>query len=109
MKIAINFKGERFEAEAVRVSGLGKFFGLMFRSKNTKNLLFEFDKPVSLSIHSLFCPRFLAVWLDNDKAIDIKLVDNFKFNIKPAGKFTKLLELPVNSCNSKMINFLVGK
>ena len=40
---------------------LGKFLGLMFK-KNSQPLLFVFDKTKTLSIHSLFCKPFLAVW-----------------------------------------------
>ncbi|MEA3248300.1 MAG: hypothetical protein U9Q73_01195 [Nanoarchaeota archaeon] len=69
-----------------------KFSGLMFK-KNSPPLLFVFNKSKILSIHSLFCRPFKAIWLDekmhSTKVIDVK---NWKLNISGRGKY--LLEVP---------------
>jgi len=75
---------------------LSKINGLMFR-KNPKSLVFVFNKPTRISIHSFFCrKRFIAIWLLKGKIIDVKIVLPWKVNISPRGKFDKLLELPFN-------------
>ena len=70
---------------------LGKFLGLMFK-KNSQPLLFVFDKTKTLSIHSLFCKPFTAIWLDEKmhatKILDVK---SWKLNISGRGKY--LLEI----------------
>jgi uncharacterized membrane protein (UPF0127 family) len=76
---------------------LKKFLGLMFRRKSPP-LLFIFNKKKSLTIHSLFCKPFRAIWLDEKmhatKFIDVK---NWKLNISGKGKY--LLEIPTTSAN----------
>ena len=76
---------------------LSKMRGLMFRSKNFKTpLVFTFNKPTRTPIHSLFVrTHFLAVWMRNDKIIEIKLIKPYSFNIKPKEKFDTLIEIPV--------------
>jgi len=71
---------------------LSKMLGLMFR-KNSSPLLFVFDRNRSLSIHSLFCKPFTAVWLDEKMRVTkITDVKNWRFNISGKGKY--LLEIP---------------
>jgi len=75
---------------------LSQVIGLMFK-KNPKNLLFVFEKPVKISIHSFFCrKKFAAIWLLKGKVIDAKIVLPWKVNICSRKKFDKLLELPFN-------------
>ena len=69
--------------------------GLMFRKKSLP-LLFSFKRPVKMSIHSFFCVPFYAIWFQNGKIIDEKLVYPWKFSICPKQKFDKLLEIPSN-------------
>ena len=71
----------------------GKFSGLMFKSSNTKNLLFEFNDLTRISIHSFFVFfDFLAIWLDkDDNIIDFKIVKPFLPMIKPDKRFKKLI------------------
>jgi uncharacterized membrane protein (UPF0127 family) len=95
MKNTMKLNGKQIDVETCR--GLRKIFGLMFRSKDTDALLFEFKKPTKLAIHSLFCPKFLAVWLLDDKIIDCRIIESNKLNIKPRNRFTKLVEIPFNS------------
>ncbi|MCK4649642.1 DUF192 domain-containing protein [Candidatus Pacearchaeota archaeon] len=72
-----------------------KFIGLMFQ-KNSPPLLFVFNKNKTLSIHSLFCKPFRALFLDDKfhatKVIDVK---TWKLNISGKGKY--LLEIPLPS------------
>ena len=79
-----------------------KFMGLMFR-KNSPPLLFVFNKNKTLSIHSLFCKPFRAVWLD-DKFRSTKVTDvkTWKLNISGRGKY--LLEVPFSSIKSAIGN-----
>jgi uncharacterized membrane protein (UPF0127 family) len=71
-----------------------KFCGLMFK-KNSPPLLFIFKKNKTLSIHSLFCKPFKAIWLnDKMKAKKIIIVKNWKLNISGEGKY--LLEIPLS-------------
>src|SRR3989344_2981150 len=107
----IFYKNKKIEIPAKKVSPFGKISGLMFKSRNTENLLFEFKKNTNLRIHSFFVFfPFLAVWLNKkNKVIEIKIVRPFSFSIKPKKLFSKLVELPFNNKNKKNIKFLVGK
>ena len=76
---------------------LKKSLGLMFK-KNHQPLLFIFNKNKTLSIHSLFCKPFKAIWLDDKmRATKVSNVNNWKLNISGKGKF--LLEIPTPSGN----------
>lgn len=68
-----------------------RFCGLMFK-KNSPPLLFVFEKEKKLSIHSLFCRPFKAIWIDENKKVT-KIVDvkNWKLSISGKGKY--LLEI----------------
>jgi len=66
----------------------------MFR-KQSKPLIFIFDKPTRQGIHSFFCMPFVAVWLLNGEIVDEKMVEPFSFFIKPKGKYTQLVEIPL--------------
>jgi len=70
-----------------------KFSGLMFR-RRPMPLLFVFRREMNLSIHSLFCRPFKAIWLD-DKMRSTRVVEvkGWKFNISGRGRY--LLEVPV--------------
>ena len=93
------------------LSTLGKFWGLMFKSKDSQNLLFKFSKPARYSIHSFFVSfPFLAVWLNKkNKVLDFKIVHPYNFSIKPKVPFTNLIEIPINRNNQKIIQFFVDK
>jgi uncharacterized membrane protein (UPF0127 family) len=100
------FSGKKFKVETKKMGFFGKFIGLMFKSSSTKNLLFEFDRNVGLPIHSFFVFfPFLAIWVDGkDKVIDFKFVRPFCFSVKPKKDFRKLIELPINEKNEKIIS-----
>ena len=72
---------------------MSKFLGLMFKSKSPP-LLFIFNKQKKLTIHSLFCKPFKAIWLDeNKKVTKTEDVDKWKLSISGHGKY--LLEIPI--------------
>jgi len=89
--------------------GLMKGKGLMFIPKEkARPLLFEFSGDVSRSISSLFCPPFLAVWLDeHNRIIDYKIVSPNKISIRPDKPFRKLVEVPLNNKYSEVIQFVL--
>ena len=71
---------------------LQKARGLMFK-KNSPPLLFIFNKEKTLTIHSLFCKPFTAIWLDkNKKATKVEKIRTWRLNISGIGKY--LLEFP---------------
>jgi len=93
----------KIEGKSIKIPGVvicrnifSKTIGLMFK-KNPKNLLFVFQKPTNISIHSFFCrKKFVAIWLLKGRVIDAKIVFPWKLNITSRKKFDKLLELPFN-------------
>lgn len=94
----IKIKGKIIEVKECR-SILSKARGLMFK-KQSKPLLFVFNKPTKQSIHSFFCPAFIAIWLNKGKIIDEKVVKPFCFYIKPKEPFTHLVEIPLGNNNN---------
>jgi len=93
------------------VRGLGVVRGLMFRSCDCENLLFSFNKDVSMAIHSWFVGfDFLAVWLDKDfNVLEYKMIKPWSFHIKPKKKFRYLVEMPVNEENRDIIDKILGE
>jgi uncharacterized membrane protein (UPF0127 family) len=85
-----------------------KIIGLMFKTRNTDALLFEFSKPTKMAIHSFFVFfPFYAVWFDeNNKIIEIKKVKPFTLNVKPKKPYKKLIEIPINNKHEKIIGKL---
>ena len=93
------------------VSWLGKYSGLMFRSSKTSILIFSFKRDVNMAIHSYFVFfKFLAVWVDEKgNVLETKIILPFTTVIRPKRPFRKLIEIPFNSENNKLIRFFVGK
>ena len=108
MKAVLKYKGRKILIELKKVSEIGKFTGLMFKSRNTEALLFEFPKG-RRAIHSFFCPVFLAVWLLKGKIVDFKLVKPYQLSIKPKLEFDKLVEIPFNNKYSKIISIFLDE
>jgi len=87
--------------------------GLTFRTRNTDNLLFDFSKPVTwqgdlTSVFVFF--SFLTLWLDDkNKVIDFKIIRPFKLKIRQKNKFYRIIELPFNLSNRKLIEKFIGK
>lgn len=94
-----------------RLGFFGRFSGLMFKSRDTENLLFDFGTDIKISIHSLFVFfPFLAVWLDSrNRVIELEIVKPFKLCIMPKRKFRKLVEIPLNRKNKEIMGFFVGR
>lgn len=107
----IKYKNKKIDVRVKKVSSLGKFTGLMFKSKNTENLLFDFKNDVKMAIHSYFVFfSFLAVWVnDKHEVLEWKIVNPFISIIRPKKSFRKLVEIPFNSVNIGIIEFFVGK
>ena len=83
--------------EIVKAKGIRKYFGLMFRTRKTKALLFEFDKDVNYSIHSYFVFfKFKVIWYDeNYHIIETRIVEPFQANIKPWKSYRRFVEIPL--------------
>jgi uncharacterized membrane protein (UPF0127 family) len=94
-----------------KVSPIGMYTGLMFRSSKTDNLLFEFASKKRHPIHSFFVfIKFLAVWLDeNNQVLETRVVTPFIPSIRPKKPFSKLVEIPFSDDTMKIIELLVGK
>jgi len=86
-------------------------WGLMFsRKEKAEALLFEFKKDTNDRITSLFCPPFLAIWLnENNKIVEYKIVSSNKLAIKPEKPFRKLIEVPVNKKYSNVVDFIINR
>ncbi|MBW6442411.1 DUF192 domain-containing protein [Patescibacteria group bacterium] len=109
-KISLDFENHRLEVIVRQCNFFERFLGLMFtRRKNAEALLFEFNQPTSIRIHSFFVFfPFIAIWLDEkDKIINVEKVNPFKLDIKGPRNFKKLLEIPLNKKYSKEFSFVV--
>ena len=96
----------------VRKAGfLGKIFGLMFRTRWTDNLLFEFKYPTRMSFHSFFVFfDFLVLWLDErNNVLDYEICGPFRARISTEKSFKKVVEVPLNRNNAKIVRFFDGK
>lgn len=107
----IKFRKKTISIEAKKVSEIGKFSGLMFKSKESENLLFEFKHESLAKIHSFFVFfDFLAIWLDEkNQVVDFQIVKPFAFSVSPKFPSRKLVEIPLNVKNTKIIELFVGK
>lgn len=101
----IKYKRRKIRIDAHKVSELGKYIGLMFRDKESKNLLFEFNKECRIGIHSFFVFfPFLIIWLDaKNNVIEFRIIKPFNFFIRPAKNFRRFIEVPLNLKNLKII------
>jgi len=106
----IKYKSKRINVKNVkRLSEFGKGIGLMFHHrKKCLAMLFEFDKPTMMRIHSLFVFfPFVAVWLDyNNKVIDLKIIRPFRLLVSSKKPFYKLIEIPLNEKYKREIRSL---
>ena len=107
----INNSGRKIIVDVKKTSFLGRGLGLTFRTREARNLLFDFRRDTMTSITSFFVFfPFLAVWLDsNNKVIDAEVIKPFRFMIKPSKKFRRLVEIPLTKKNAKTVEFFVGK
>ncbi len=97
MKFNFNYKRKKFCIDVKECNSFfSKLSGLMFHLKS-KPLLFNFNKKVSISIHSFFCLPFIAIWFSDERIINFRFIKSFESFIKPKFRFNKLLEVPINS------------
>jgi len=111
MKVKIFNSGKSISVDVKRVGFLSKGIGLMFKSSNTKNLLFEFKRDVDLNLTGLFVFfPFLAIWLDEkNNVLDFEVVKPFRLSVNSGRKFRKVVEITFNERNNEIIDFFVGK
>jgi len=104
VKIKIGLSGKKFNIEARELPLLEQARGLMFKSRESDNLLF--NRGGRWGIHSFFVFfPFLAVWLDEkNRVVDYKIVKPFTFSVQPKNKFAKLVEIPINNKNKSLIS-----
>jgi len=101
----IFYENRKINLHVREVGFFGKIWGLMFSSKEHENLLFSFNKSTRIAIHSFFVfYSFLAVYLDNkNRVLEFRIVKPFDFHVKPRKVFRKLVEIPLNSRNKRII------
>jgi hypothetical protein len=106
-RVSFNYKGQKIVLEAREMKGLNKLIGLIFYRDI---LLFNFGDNSNVKIHSLFCPRFLAVWLDKEnEVVDLKIVNSWKLSVSSVKTFSKLVEIPINEEYGNVVEKLVPK
>lgn len=111
-KIGFENKGRKINFLVKECNALEKIRGLMFRKNNANmRLLFNSKKKSRLRIHSYFVFfDFLAVWTDNkNNILEKRIVKPFTFSVRPKKYFYKLIEIPINKKNEKIIHFFVGR
>nr|AIF01508.1 hypothetical protein [uncultured marine group II/III euryarchaeote KM3_149_F06] len=106
-KISLNFSGKSIELEVKKTNLFSKFFGLMFRSSETENLLFDFARDCKIRIHSLFVFfPFLIIWLNEEnKVVGHEIVRPFRFSVSSKKRFKKFVEVPINRKNQRILDF----
>jgi uncharacterized membrane protein (UPF0127 family) len=111
-ELFINYKKKKIKITAKNCGFFNKGVGLMFsRRENAKILLFDNLKIIDLPIHSyfIFYP-FLAIWLNKEnKVVDLKIVKPFSSYVAPKKRAHKLVEVPLNKKNKKIIAFFTTK
>ena len=109
-QIIIHYKRKKIKIIAKDCNFVQKFVGLMFSCrKKAEILLFNFKSKQKIRIHSFFVfYSFIAVWLDDkNKVVDLKIVKPFVLCVSPKGKCFKLVEIPINKNNKRVINWLL--
>ena len=112
-KILINNSGRTISIDAKQTGFFRRGFGLIFRGRNTENLVFDFKKEVyrrgALTSFFVFF-NFLAIWLDNkNEVVEWRICKPFEPRIMPKNNFQKIVEIPFNRKNEEIIRFFVGK
>jgi uncharacterized membrane protein (UPF0127 family) len=94
-----NHKEKNFNIDVQKCDTvISRMFGLMMKG-NSKPLLFIFPEVTNEPIHSFFCIPFIAIWFDQDKVVDVKMVRSWNPYVRPCAKFDKLLEIPSSYSN----------
>lgn len=106
----VNYRGKEIEIPVRKLEKWEMGLGLMFRSRESKNLLFEFSSPKRRAIHSYFVFfDFLAVWIRGGRVLECRVVRPFTFSAVPKEKFDTLIEIPVDKRNMKIVDFFLKK
>lgn len=103
-EIKIKCSGRIIKIKARKTNLFSRFIGLMFKNRNTDNLVFDFKRNIRTPIHSFFVFfPFLAIWIDDSgKIVDQKVIGPFRPRVLPKSKFAKLIEIPYNNRNKKI-------
>ncbi|HOW36967.1 MAG TPA: DUF192 domain-containing protein [Candidatus Pacearchaeota archaeon] len=98
------FRNKKSKIKLKRLNELEKGIGLMFKSRKTQNLLFEFENPTRIAIHSFFVFfPFAAIWLnEKNEFIEGKIVYPFNFYVAPQKSFYKLIEIPLDKSEENL-------
>jgi len=85
-------------------TALKRAMGIMFRGRVKRPMLFVFPYPGRISIHSFFCPRFDAVFLDERKRVT-ETYENIRAGrlIAPKWMAAYLVEFPPNTVSKEGI------
>jgi uncharacterized membrane protein (UPF0127 family) len=105
-KIVVKYKGKRISVDVSRCALIGKGIGLMFsRKERAKVLLFDFNYPSRMGIHSYFVFfDFIAVWVDeDDNVVQVDCVKPWTSFLCPKKRYVKLIEIPINKKNEKLV------
>lgn len=108
VKVNFKYKTRKFSFDAKNVPRPQWGLGLMFRSRNTDCLIFDFGKPVKMALTSwfVFFP-FIAVWLDSkNNVLAVEKIRPFRLAIMSKKPFSRLLEIPINGKNAKDVALL---
>ncbi len=110
-EIFLNYKGKKINIKVKDCNTFEKAKGLMFtRRKMAEALLFDFKNLTREPIHSFFVFfPFIAVWLDGEKIVDLRIIKSFIPIIKPKKPFTSLVEIPINDKYKGPIKFLCSE
>ena len=110
VRFSFNYRGRKFSLEVEECKRANWGLGLMFKSRNVKPLLFNFNKKIDWTLTSLFVFfPFLALWLDDkNNVIETRVVKPFIPGILSKKPFSKLLEIPINDKNKQLIGVIVG-
>jgi len=106
-KLRLKYSGKSLELKIKRTNLFSKFFGLMFRSSETENLLFDFARDCKIRIHSFFVFfPFLIIWLNEEnEVVGHKIVKPFRFSVSSTKKFRKFVEVPISRKNQRIMDF----
>ncbi len=111
-QITISSDTKKFIINQVHTcSNTDKVLGLMFKSKNKANaLLFQFEKPTKMKIHSFFVFfPFIALWLDDkNQIIEQRKISPFGFSFSPKRPYNKLIEIPLNDKYMSLSNAILN-
>ena len=107
--VLVIYRGRKIRIHSRKVSLFST--GFIFRTKNTRNIVFNDLKGRDFALTSwfVFFP-FLVLWLDKrKKVVDFRFVKPFELSINSAKGADCIVEIPINERNRKIVGFFVGK